>query len=86
MPWGPNIEKKAFLAPDFTSLDMIEWHGEGQPSGINIPNYSDIKDNEGFKNLIIEDNEQKIDPHMFVREVEHMHSKEDAFAINTVTL
>ena len=43
-------------------------------------------DNEGFKNLIIEDNEQKIDPHMFVREVEHMHSKEDAFAINTVTL
>ena len=63
MPWGPNIEKKAFLAPDFTSLDMIEWHGEGQPSGINIPNYSDIKDNEGFKNLIIEDNEKKVDPH-----------------------
>jgi hypothetical protein len=27
MPWEKNIEKNAFLAPDFTSLDMIEWHG-----------------------------------------------------------
>ena len=44
------------MAPDFTSLDMIEWHGKGGPSGINIPNYEDIKDNEGFKNLIIENN------------------------------
>jgi hypothetical protein len=39
---------------------MIEWGGEGQPSGINIPNYYDIKDNEGFKNLIIEDDEKKM--------------------------
>ena len=62
MPWEHNIEKKAFLAPDFTSLDMLEWHGAGQPSGINIPNYADIKDNEGFKNLVIEDNERKIPP------------------------
>ena len=61
LPWEKNIEKNKFLAPDFTSLDMIEWGGEGQPSGINIPNYYDIKDNEGFKNLIIEDNEKKID-------------------------
>jgi len=29
LPWEKNIEKNAFLAPDFTSLDMIEWHGEG---------------------------------------------------------
>jgi dipeptidyl-peptidase III len=29
MPWEHNIEKKAFLAPDFTSLDMLEWHGAG---------------------------------------------------------
>jgi len=55
LPWEKNIEKDKYLAPDSTSLDMIEWHGEGGPSGINIPNYNDIKDNEGFKNLVVED-------------------------------
>ena len=41
----------------------MEYFGSGHgPSGINLPNYMDIKENEGFKNLLIEDNEKKIKP------------------------
>ena len=86
LPWDKSIEKKAFLAPDFTSLDMIEWHGEGQPSGINIPNYYDIKDNEGFKNLIIEDDEKQpkgFDKRWW-RQRDNIRSKEDSDTINAV--
>jgi len=62
LPWPEYMEKEDFLAPDFTSLEVIQYASNMCPAGINIPNYDDIREKEGFKNVYLGNTMPKISP------------------------
>lgn len=53
LPWGSDFEREVFKHPDFTSLEVLGFASSGIPLGICIPNYDDVRDNVGFKNVML---------------------------------
>jgi len=51
LPWGPAFEKPRFIKPDFTAIDVLAFGTCGIPLGINLPNYDDVREGTGFKNV-----------------------------------
>ncbi|KAI7862371.1 dipeptidyl-peptidase 3 [Spinellus fusiger] len=51
LPWSSLFERETLNKPDFTSLEVLSFATCGIPSGINIPNYSNITQVLGSKNV-----------------------------------
>lgn len=51
LPWSADFEKDTFIKPEFTSLDVVAFCSGSLPLGICLPNYDDVRQNVGFKNV-----------------------------------
>jgi dipeptidyl-peptidase-3 len=76
LPWEKKLEKNRFTAPDFSSLDVLTFAGDRLPSGINIPNYYDIRENDGFKNVVFQNKDDDLKKKQTVFNFTIAHAKD----------
>ncbi|KAG9242072.1 peptidase family M49-domain-containing protein [Calycina marina] len=75
---GP-FEKALFEPPDFSSVHALVYCSSIIFPGINLPNYNDIRQESGFKNVIVanrmstESNQSEISPFIDSSEAERFH-------------
>lgn len=51
LPLLPEYERKTFTPPSYNAINILTFVTSGFPIGINIPNYDEIRDHIGFKNV-----------------------------------
>ncbi|KAK4047987.1 hypothetical protein OIV83_005021 [Microbotryomycetes sp. JL201] len=51
LPWGADYEVPEFKRPDFTAIEVLSFATSGIPAGINLPNYHDVREKHGYKNV-----------------------------------
>ncbi|KAH0574900.1 Dipeptidyl-peptidase III [Spironucleus salmonicida] len=54
IPMPTFLHRKTFNPPTYKAIDIIVFPTSGLPIGINIPNYDDIRNNFGFKNVSLQ--------------------------------
>ena len=55
-PWNlvaknNDFEREVFIKPDFISTELVIYASEGSYEALNLPNYLDIQETHGFKNV-----------------------------------
>lgn len=50
-PWDKQFENPTFIPPDFGALDVVCFASNLCPMGISLPNYPEIRNQEGSKNI-----------------------------------
>ncbi|KAF3911562.1 hypothetical protein ABW20_dc0110339 [Dactylellina cionopaga] len=73
---GP-FEKELFEAPDFTSLHTLTYCSSIIFTGINLPNFNDIRQETGFKNVMIANSMRSPDGDSGTRQEYHETIKVD---------
>ena len=53
MPYPKQYERSTFNPPSYNALNILTFCCSGMPIGINIPNYTDITETIGFKNVTL---------------------------------
>lgn len=53
LPLPPFYQRKTFVAPTYNALKIISYMTNGQFIGINLPNYTEISNVDGFKNMTL---------------------------------
>jgi dipeptidyl-peptidase-3 len=51
LPYPPCYERQSFIPPSYNAINVITFCVSGLPLGINLPNYEEVRQTSGFKNV-----------------------------------